>query len=253
LNTDIRIEVSFLNHRKRKRLIRLIGIGATHYLVNLWITACLEAPDGVLRGWDEKDIAEAAQWPEDATVFVDALMQCGSPNLGFIEKNGDGVYRLHDWPEHQSWVIHAPDRSAQARKASAIRWGNSRQSVEDAGSNAPSIAQSNTVSNAPILSVPLPSPILSNKPPTPLNKGEQTLFDRFWAAYPRKQGKGDAERAFKKFKVTDELLTTMLSALEQYKESPQWTDDNGKYIPSPAKWLNGKRWTDEIRKSPTWP
>jgi len=30
------------------------------------------------------------------------------------------------------------------------------------------------------------------------------------------------------------------------KKSPEWTKDNGKYIPYPATWLNAKGWEDEL-------
>jgi len=71
-------------------------------------------------------------------------------------------------------------------------------------------------------------------------------FDRFWAAYPRKTSKQDAKRAFDKLKPTEEQLQVMLSAIERQKQSQQWQDADGRYIPHPATWLNGKRWEDEL-------
>ena len=67
-------------------------------------------------------------------------------------------------------------------------------------------------------------------------------FDSFWSAYPRKEGKQKAKEAFGKVEVP---LEELLAALDQQKKSPQWTRDNGQYIPHPATWLNGKRWEDE--------
>ena len=72
------------------------------------------------------------------------------------------------------------------------------------------------------------------------------LFNRFWAAYPRKTAKQDAVKAFGKLGATEELLATMLSAIEKQKASNQWSDPQ--YIPHPATWLNGHRWEDEIVK-----
>jgi len=71
------------------------------------------------------------------------------------------------------------------------------------------------------------------------------LFDRFWSAYPKKKSKGDAEKAFKKLKMSEELLQEIISAVEAQKQSSQWLEENGKFIPYPATWLNGKRWQDE--------
>ena len=78
-------------------------------------------------------------------------------------------------------------------------------------------------------------------PPTP-----QGGFEEFWKAYPKKQGKAGAEKAFIKLSPPDELLDTMLKAIASQAKSEQWLKDSGQYIPYPATWLNGKRWEDEI-------
>jgi len=70
-------------------------------------------------------------------------------------------------------------------------------------------------------------------------------FARFWAAYPRKQKRSDAEKAFFNINPSNDLLQIMLDALMVQKKSKQWINDNGKYIPYPTTWLNGKRWEDE--------
>ncbi len=69
-------------------------------------------------------------------------------------------------------------------------------------------------------------------------------FTSFWKAYPKKVGKGDAEKKFKKLKVDDTLLETMLSAISNQKRTEQWQDT--KYIPNPSTWLNQMRWEDEV-------
>jgi len=69
-------------------------------------------------------------------------------------------------------------------------------------------------------------------------------FDEFWKAYPKKKNKGQAEKAFKRINGTS--IDTLLSAIELAKKSPEWTKDNGKYIPYPATWLNAKGWEDEL-------
>ena len=51
MNTDIRIKVSFRDHRKRKRLRSLLRPGATDYLLDLWLATAMNHPDGVLAGW----------------------------------------------------------------------------------------------------------------------------------------------------------------------------------------------------------
>lgn len=73
-------------------------------------------------------------------------------------------------------------------------------------------------------------------------------FDRFWSAYPRKVGKEKALAAFAKVEVP---LQVLLDALDKQVRSPQWTKDNGEFIPHPATWLNGKRWEDEGFQAPS--
>lgn len=83
---------------------------------------------------------------------------------------------------------------------------------------------------------------------TPVKDGHSNYdsrFQEFWKAYPKKVGKGAAEKAFKKYKPDDALLNTMLKAIEIQLQSEQWKKDSGQYIPNPATWLNQKRWEDE--------
>ena len=67
-------------------------------------------------------------------------------------------------------------------------------------------------------------------------------FERFWAAYPRREGKGAAYKAFQR--IAGVPLDVMLFAVEQQRRSRQWTENNGQYIPMPATWLNQRRWED---------
>lgn len=70
-------------------------------------------------------------------------------------------------------------------------------------------------------------------------------FADFWAAYPRKIAKGEAEKAWSKLKPSPGLTTKIVSAVNAAAGCEQWARDGGKFIPHPATWLNGKRWEDE--------
>ena len=80
------------------------------------------------------------------------------------------------------------------------------------------------------------------------NKEKDIMFDRFWAAYPRKEAKPKAHDAFIKINPDEELLEKMLTAIEKWKASDQWNENNGQYIPHPTTWLNQQRWNDEPPK-----
>ncbi|WP_316857016.1 helix-turn-helix domain-containing protein [Ralstonia flatus] len=72
-------------------------------------------------------------------------------------------------------------------------------------------------------------------------------FDVFWEAYPRKQNKADAEKAWQKLAPTPELLAEILKAVGEQRAWPEWREAGGKYVPHAATWLNGQRWTDQAQ------
>ena len=69
-------------------------------------------------------------------------------------------------------------------------------------------------------------------------------FNKFWTSYPKKIGKGAAEKSWEKLKPP---LDVVLTAIESQRTTDQWSKDSGKFIPHPATWLNQKRWEDEIK------
>lgn len=73
-----------------------------------------------------------------------------------------------------------------------------------------------------------------------------TSFEEFWKAYPRKVGKDVARKKWGVIKPDQELFKKIMASLEVQKKMPQWTKDDGQFIPHPSTWLNQKRWEDEI-------
>ncbi len=71
-------------------------------------------------------------------------------------------------------------------------------------------------------------------------------FLTFWSAYPRKVGKDTAWRAWQKRNGDLPQIEVILSAIERQKQSDQWREAQGKFIPHPATWINGGRWADEV-------
>ena len=77
------------------------------------------------------------------------------------------------------------------------------------------------------------------------NQNKDEMFEKFWNAYPRKVAKPDAKKKFEKINPDEQMLQTMLTAIEKSKNSDQWRRDGGQYIPHPSTWLNQRRWEDE--------
>lgn len=77
-------------------------------------------------------------------------------------------------------------------------------------------------------------------------------FLRFWSAYPKKKSKVQAEKAFRKINPNEQLLEAMLAAIGRATTSDEWQKSDGKYIPYPASWLNGRRWEDDEQTAGEW-
>jgi len=73
-------------------------------------------------------------------------------------------------------------------------------------------------------------------------------FEVFWKHYPRKQGKGEALKAWKVIRPNRDLVVKMLRAIKTQSASADWQKDNGQFIPHPATWLRAQRWEDEPTK-----
>lgn len=70
---------------------------------------------------------------------------------------------------------------------------------------------------------------------------QQSDFDAFWTAYPRKVGKGAARRAWAGAmrKVRGDAAA-IIAAVRDYPFPP-----DAQFVPHPATWLNGERWADD--------
>ena len=73
-------------------------------------------------------------------------------------------------------------------------------------------------------------------------------FKVWYKAYPRKIARKGAEKAWKAAEKAKELppLDELLAILEKQKASRSWQQENGRYIPYPGTYLNGRRFEDEI-------
>ena len=79
----------------------------------------------------------------------------------------------------------------------------------------------------------------SSPPYPPLDRS----FEKFWAAYPRKIHRTEAEAAWKRLNPKP-ALETILASLEAHRKSADWQKENGRYIPAPDNWLVNRRWRD---------
>jgi DNA replication protein DnaC len=81
------------------------------------------------------------------------------------------------------------------------------------------------------------------------NEKNQSAFDRFWDAYPKKKSKGRALKAWNSLKLNSKI-EIILKAIGWQKTTSDWTKDGGQFIPHPASWLNARAWEDEPMTTP---
>lgn len=81
---------------------------------------------------------------------------------------------------------------------------------------------------------------------TSRSEPEREGFADFWTAYPRRDARRDAVKAWESLRPDAQLLQCILESLTRFNRSEQWTKDGGRYVPLPATWLRGRRWEDEV-------
>lgn len=70
-------------------------------------------------------------------------------------------------------------------------------------------------------------------------------FLKFWSEYPRKTGKQEALRIWKRLNPNADLEARILQSVREQKTCADWCKDGGQFIPHPKTWLNQGRWDDE--------
>lgn len=167
----------------------------------------------------------------DAITFEQAMT-----DAGFVLRNGP-ILSVPKWAEHNAKLI--------------ANWGNGASGGRPKKN--PPETHAEPTGNPPETHT---EPIREEKrreektPPcasadAPRSATTSEGFERFWAAYPRKRSKGDAEKAWAKLKPDAALLGRILQAVEVAKARDDWRKEGGQYVPYPATWLSAKGWLDD--------
>lgn len=156
--------------------------------------------------------------------WIKDLAACGYITVEVLGGAGQGRCERRITPIFSLWdVRHTPNRSSQPPNKNSGISPNKNSGIPPNKSSGRTIQDNNTSNNNTTCACA---------------RG----FDRFWAAYPRKVGKGAAERSFERIRPDAALLDGMLRAIETQRQSDTWLRG---YIPNPATWLNQRRWEDE--------
>ena len=202
----------------------------TDFQFRLW-TYLLTYVDDYGRGSADPELLKGFVFPRrkgvtEATIEKSLQELANIGSILLYDVDGESYFCFPNWADHQR-----------------IQTKKSKFPSPDDG-----ILKKSTVSHgeSPPESNPIQSESNPNTNTNPNPNARETRgmeFEKFWSAYPRKEGKQKARAAFEKVTVS---LDVLLIALEAQKKSSQWTKDNGQFIPHAATWLNGKRWEDQL-------
>lgn len=229
----IKVDQGLSRHRKIFALSNYLDIPepyAEGLVINLWCWALDNAQDGDLAKFTPENIASVAIWRGDPEQFIEGLKESG-----FL----DEPRTLHDWMDYAGKLI---DRREKDRQRKRDCGSSAESSRNECGNPAESSRNIRSVSCCKSKSIELEK---ENIPPiVPHGGTEPEEFLEFWSRYPRKEGRKNALKAWKKLSPSPALVEEIMSGLEWRLTCEEWTKDGGKYIPLPATWLNGERWTD---------
>lgn len=162
---------SLAGHRKTRKLARLLGtsIPATiGHLHLLWWWCLDNAPDGDLSKIDKCDLAAAALWKKDQSLFFSALI-----DAEFID---NGTQTLHDWYQYAGKLAEKrEERREQNREAQQRRRERLASNKDDVSKTSALIVSSSkhsTVPTVPNSTVPYHKESIKKVPPIKQKIGE---------------------------------------------------------------------------------
>lgn len=222
-----------------------------HLVIALFVHLMLIANDASVRGDIDglsiEDAASAMDCDEEQVEAIISAMQ------GRVISDG----RLSGWDARQ---IVRQDAVIEGSKPGAQRVREHRQRMKNGDvtrsnacnadvtrSNAPESESESEVNQHPPTPSAIPVAIKTESAPPVGAARVGSGFAEFWMAYPKKVGKGEAERKWKTLKPD---AGAVLSAVKRQSASEQWRRDGGQYIPNPATWLHQRRWEDEPVQPP---
>jgi len=232
------------SHPKTQKLARILGLSkptVVGHLQYLWWWATDYAQEGDLSRFDPLDIAIGAEWEGNPDLFLDALIRAG-----FVDRDEDGGgLSIHDWHDYAGKLIERRAKNAERMRAARADTKPKRathvQGTQRARATLPNTTKQNTTKQ----NTTEPNQTLGEESPKPsLRARAKTAdgFERFYGEYPRKTGRADAERAWRKLDPSPELQGEIMAAVARQQTWESWQSG---FIPHPATFLNGRRWEDE--------
>ncbi|WP_454044394.1 hypothetical protein [Cellulosimicrobium sp. Marseille-Q8652] len=171
-------------------------------------------------------------------------------DAGLWHDLGDGQAEVHDYLEHNRSAEQAQKATDKARKAAQVRYEQAASTANagepgSAPSTSPTDAPGTASSSAPSMPIEREKEREKNSRPSAPRTDTRPpgSFDTFWAAYPRKEAKRNAEKAYLgALKRTGGDATPIILGARRYAADP---NREQAFTALPATWLNGDRWGDD--------
>ena len=99
----------------------------------------------------------------------------------------------------------------------------------------------------------LPPPSEDRSHPAGRSRNEAAMegFESFWKAYPRRVGKGAAEKAWVRARRAGVTVETLIATAERFAADTKRDGTESRFVPHPATWLNRRPWEDEEEEPAT--
>jgi hypothetical protein len=151
-------------------------------------------------------------------------------------RRAKGGYQFHDWCNYQPTADDV--RTMREKRANAGRIGG----VASGKVRSKPASKSEALASPTVEPPTRPDPLKNNTSSSTATPSTDKDFDRFWAAYPRRIGKGQARKAWAKALKAGTDPETVIEAAGRF--TALRGNEDPKFTPHPSTWLNGERWTD---------
>ena len=84
-----------------------------------------------------------------------------------------------------------------------------------------------------------------------LTQSQLESFEKFWAVWPNKKSRGQAEVTWGNLNPSDIDLENILTGVERSRKYDSRFREGGRFIPHASTWLNAKGWLDEFNTAPS--
>lgn len=191
--------------------------------------------------------------PADVTLLVEAgLWHLPGHACEFCPQPDAGKVYVHDYTEHNRTSDGVKRASEAGKKGAKALWEKKRAEKTTDADRMPTAYGSHSEPESDSSEIAMAREKERERERKKTSPASPDEFEQWYSAYPRKEAKVNAKKAFAKARKQTSL-EALISGLEIYKQSVKGKERQ--FIALPASWLNAGRWDDEIpleQSQPGW-